>query len=708
MKNKCAYLRMLVVLLLSSPAWITCTNVMGENTKVLLSQKQRPYIIVNKDKVAEIKERIQKYEWAKTIADRLIKQANNIVATPVNIPDTGGEWTHYYACRQCGRTLDYVDGKNWCPVCKLDHPGMPYDGVVVSRKHHAILDNLFNVSIVYALTSDTRYAKHVRDVLTGYAERYRNYPLHGVRSRTNDKSWGHVFSQTLDEAVTFISVVWAYDIICSNTVFSDIDKQNIEQNLFLEVAKNIMRNNSGRSNWQSWHNGLLTAVGLCLNDSKMVSDALYGDSGLQFQLNNSVLPDGFWYESSPSYHFYALKPIRETVEMASLAGITEFVDNKQYRSLFAAPLEYVQPNLRFPGVSDAAEFSLSGESANYEYAYAKFRDPNYATAIKSRGRNSMEALLYGVEPLPETAGLVLTSKNFGGLGAAVLREGTGSDQLYLHFDYGPYGSGHGHPDKLAIHLYGYGKVLAPDPGVLNYGAAQFTWWYKQTLSHNTVLINEKSQAKVDGILEFFHTEPGFHVARGMCDNLYPGVAMRRTVVLTDKYVVDIFDIDCGTVPVTIDWAYHNYGILQSSLPWIVQPEPVSKEKAYQYFTDIKKAEHNDDWTADFVDTASSVTVRLTMLGHTAGETNNVIYAGNGLAGKPPQKCPMVLARKTGATSARYIAVIEPYRTSENPPLRDVKVINNIGVGGIARIELTRSDAKKDIISFTTDKVELIK
>ena len=41
--------------------------------------------------------------------------------------------------------------------------------------------------------------------------------------------------------------------------------------------------------------------------------AINGKSGLRFQFENSVLPDGFWYEGAPAYHYYALNAIRWTL-----------------------------------------------------------------------------------------------------------------------------------------------------------------------------------------------------------------------------------------------------------------------------------------------------------------------------------------------------------------------------------------------------------
>ena len=65
---------------------------------------------------------------------------------------------------------------------------------------------------------------------------------------------------------------------------------------------------------------------------------------------------------------------------------------------------------------------------------------------------------------------------------------------------GPDGADHGHPDQLAIQLFGAGARLAPDLGTAGYGIDLNDGWYRQTASHSPVLVDEQSQPLARGRL----------------------------------------------------------------------------------------------------------------------------------------------------------------------------------------------------------------
>ena len=87
-------------------------------------------------------------------------------------------------------------------------------------------------------------------------------------------------------------------------------------------------------------------------------------------------------------------------------------------------------------------------------------------------------------------------------GYAVLRSQPDGDgqpspatEQYALLKYGLHGGGHGHPDKLGLTLYAQGSRLAPDLGTPGYGIDLFQGWYRQTISHNTVILDGLSQRR---------------------------------------------------------------------------------------------------------------------------------------------------------------------------------------------------------------------
>ena len=80
-------------------------------------------------------------------------------------------------------------------------------------------------------------------------------------------------------------------------------------------------------------------------------------------------------------------------------------------------------------------------------------------------------------------------------GLAMLRSGKGSQAAGLSLYYGLAG-GHGHYDRLNIELFAKDERLLPDLGYPEYMSGfhkKLAGWTGHTVSHNTVLVNERRQ-----------------------------------------------------------------------------------------------------------------------------------------------------------------------------------------------------------------------
>lgn len=90
-----------------------------------------------------------------------------------------------------------------------------------------------------------------------------------------------ILSQTLDESGWIEGTIIAFDLVAN--LMTSSDRAFIEHNLFRSMIRTIYRNNAGESNWQSWHNCAMNAVGVSFNDSSMIDYALNSpDSGMQY------------------------------------------------------------------------------------------------------------------------------------------------------------------------------------------------------------------------------------------------------------------------------------------------------------------------------------------------------------------------------------------------------------------------------------------
>ncbi len=617
-----------------------------------LPKCSHPFLLGGPEVYQRAKDRARRFDWAKEQVAACIKRADAALADKVDIPAEGGQWSHHYVCKACGGRLKPVDGKHVCQKCGKSYTGWPYDQVLVGYRHGRYWSQVRDLGLGYALTGKEAYAEHARQILLGYAAVYKSLPLHNSQGKVSN-SGARIYAQTLDEAVAATELCWGYDLVYSSPCFSAADHRAIATDFLREVAATIRRNRAGISNWQSWHNAGIGAIGFCLQDVELVSLALRdARNGFEFQLGNSILPDGFWYEGTAAYHYYALDALKWTAEFAHFAGM-EYWQDPRFQSLFDAPLQYTFPDLTFPAVNDSDVFSLRGRHALYELAYARTQRPEFLTVAQFGDRRSLEALLWGPDELPAAPTEALASRDFPGLGAVVLRQGEGDDQLYVHLDYGPHGGGHGHPDKLALILFGLGKQLAPDPARLAYGAPLHGSWYRQTFAHNTVCVDQRSQAATTGTLEFTRFTDDLAVGQASTDQAYPGALLRRRVALFGGMVLDVFEATSAEEH-TYDYLYHNFGTVEPDLKTAARNEPLGSRDGYQHLKDIQAATTGNDWSVTFAQDQANV--RLLVL----GEPDTELYFGTGMANNPPVPCPMAVVRRRGKAT-RFVALIEPYR-----------------------------------------------
>lgn len=617
-----------------------------------LPKRSHPFLLGGPEVYQRAQDRARRFDWAKEQVAVCIKRADAALADPVEIPAEGGQWSHHYVCKACGGRLKPRDGKHVCQKCGKSYTGWPYDQVLIGYRHGRYWSQVRDLGLGYVLTGKEAYAEHARQILLGYAAVYKKLPLHNAQGKVSNSA-ARIYAQTLDEASAATELCWGYDLVYASPCFSQADRQAIADNFLREVAATIRRNPVGISNWQSWHNAGIAAVGFCLQDAELVSLALRNArNGFEFQLDNSILPDGFWYEGTAAYHYYALDALKWTAEFAHFAGM-EYWQDPRLQSLFDAPLQYTFPDLTFPAVNDSDVFSLRGRHALYELAYARTQRPEFLTVAQYGNRRSLEALLWGPDELPAAPTEALASRDFSGLGAVVLRQGDGDDQLYVHLDYGPHGGGHGHPDKLALILFGLGKQLAPDPARLAYGAPLHGSWYRQTFAHNTICVDQRSQAPATGTLEFTRFTDNLAVAQASTDQAYPGTLLRRRVALFGGLVLDVFDATSDKEH-TYDYLYHNFGTMTPGLTTTPGTQPWGNANGYQHLQDIQQTRTDDDWSVTFAQDQANT--RVLML----GEPGTELHFGMGMANNPPVPCPMAVVRRQGKTT-RFVALIEPYR-----------------------------------------------
>ncbi|MGI5499903.1 alginate lyase family protein [Lentzea sp. CA-135723] len=233
----------------------------------------------------------------------------------------------------------------------------------------------------------------------------------------------------------------------------------------------------------------------------------------------------------------------------------------------------------------------------------------------------------------------------------------------VRLDHGVAGGTHGHADKLHLDVVGGGGLQSTDLGQI-YGAdnADLTNnWYRESVSHNTVVVDGKSQDRnIRGALEFFGTTPRLKVVDARADKPYaamPDVSLRRAELMTDEYTVDVFDAR-GSSAHRFDQSWHGLGDLAVSGVALTPPacgtcvlDPADKDFGYDKLRVVGEGA-GAAWQAEWK-TPQSV---LSMRALEPSSTRVVQATGPGLATDGKQ-IPFVLARREG-TSTRFTTLLE--------------------------------------------------
>lgn len=442
-----------------------------------------------------------------------------------------------------------------CPRDGRIFSGEPYDSAWGWFVNNRLSSMAYRLALMWQLDADGPYLTRCREILLAYAERYPGYPI----ERELPYGWGKAANHSLDEAVWLIPIARAYDLV--RDTLNARERMLIETNLLALAAEHIQGQKFHRiHNIECWHNAAMAAVGICLDDAGFQKVALEDRFGFHHQLREGVLDDGMWWEGSSSYHFYTLAALIAHVQVSENVG-AGLHDDHRLRAMFRAPVSLTFPDFRLPATNDCWYFSsllsdvchgVPPAESFYEVAYGWYGEPDFARILernyRARARTAVEALLYG-EDLPGSGGgLDTESTVLKPSGLAILRSSEAHHrQSCVLLKYGPHGGGHGHPDKLSVSFYARGNPVATDLGTPGYGVGLNESWYRQTLSHNTVTLDGRSQPPAEGRLvnlDLRRTD-GFEVvdASVSWENApYAGVTMRRMILWTDSYFWDVFHV----------------------------------------------------------------------------------------------------------------------------------------------------------------------
>jgi len=360
------------------------------------------------------------------------------------------------------------------------------------------------------------------------------------------------------------------------------------------------------------------------------------------------------------------------------------------------------------------------------------------------------------------------SFNSGGLGLAVLQT-TDPDKnpRTIAMNYGPMSWGHGHSDRLGLHLISNGRYMATDLGYPTFtGAnAERIAWSSHTVSHNTVMVDEQPMrmwsafsgktrlfadagtvrvVDVDGGGERTlrgkgHSGPATHpFADDDPKRIYPQVdTYRRSLVMVDideenSYYLDVFWVRGGRTHRLIqnggaptatsnweNWTLQEGGTLAGEdVPFGHMDETITWKyngSGFQFLKDVERAQPDQNFWVEWeiIDplTGKAGSDAPHFRVHNLTPIDEAVLASGVTPRGGPGDLRYLHRIRNGSLAAplssQFVSILEPYGACPN--IESIRLLelepdqNGFGVA----VEVTLIDGRKDRIFLNPEPEDVI-
>lgn len=569
--------------------------------------QEHPHLLLNQEVVEEMKSGIELNPIWRQMVDSYLDEACNIISQPVEVPvpkDPAGGYTH---------AQHKLNGKA-----------------------------LKQLGVAYLISGDAAYAEYAKKIFMAYASIYPELGQHPVKE---SYAPGRLFWQQLNEAVWLVDVIQGYDAIYNYLVSSE--RNQIEDKLlkpyadFLSVESPHVFNRL--HNHGVWAVAAVGMTGITLGEEELVYRSLFGinangkpnrmgynikdshslTSGFLVQTLSLFSPDGY-YTEGPYYQRYAMTPFllfaRSLDNNIPKLDIMNFGDRIFVKAV-GVLVDLSDSQGRYFAINDNLKgMSLySPESmVSLCFLYASTRDPSLLDILEEKPLTNIDpnSLVVARDlsagkrtTLKRTSKLIRDGSEGDEGGIALIRDQ--NDAFCAVLKYASHGLIHGHFDRLNIFYYQDDNEILSD-----YGSVRFvnimakeggrylpenTSYAKQSVAHNTVIVNEKShfQGNYDAAqkthAELVYASLEDPDAQFVCareTNAYPGVELLRiTGQLQDEdlhhpLLIDLFRVSSDAENPSYDLPIHFEGdILNLGFDhetYTDQLHPMGSSQGYQH------------------------------------------------------------------------------------------------------------------------------
>jgi hypothetical protein len=507
-----------------------------------------------------------------------------------------------------------------------------YSGGYTHETHKKNYVLMQKAGALYQILDEAKYAQYVKDMLFEYAKKYPKWPMH---PKTRSYARGKLFWQCLNDSNWLVYTSQAYD--CIYNYLSEDERHTLETDLFRPFADHISKDSpqffNRVHNHATWGNVAVGMIALAMDDDVLLDRALNGVEdpnfdpnekdndggyirkqgqkiGFYANVNEPFSPDGYFTEG-PYYQRYASYPFL----IFAQALQNKKPEQKVFEYKDGVLLKSVNALLNLSDV-DGDFFLLNDSQKGMSYFNASListvdiayhfggKNPELLSIAKKQDEVTLDdaglAVALGLKAGKEAPfikkSIELSDGANGDEGAVgILRSG----DLELVFKYTAHGLSHGHYDKLSFALFEDGDEVVQDYGMGRFvnieqkGGGNYLkenkTWARQTIAHNTITQNEKSQfkGKYDLGSQYHANKYVFRVgdehvkvASAKDNHAYPGTELHRTMVTIkdedyeNPYVLDIMRVSSEKTN-QYDLPFYFLGhLMQTDFEYSKLPTPV--------------------------------------------------------------------------------------------------------------------------------------
>jgi len=192
--------------------------------------------------------------------------------------------------------------------------------------------------------------------------------------------------------------------------------------------------------------------------------------------------------------------------------------------------------------------------------------------------------------------------------------------------------------------YGFGQILGVDPGSISYAVPLHRQWYKRSLAHNLIVVDQRDQRPTTGKLHFYQFGPNCALAHADAGDAYDGVTLTRTIAMFEDTFI-VIDIARSATEHTYDWVYHNRGKLALGAKMTPSGGKLGGPDPYRVPHDVRSATLRQPFQAIW--RVGDVVVPLTFFLDRGATVFTALAPGQ----PPTEMVPMLLVRQRGKSVA---------------------------------------------------------